>query len=593
MHAHIAAPSLLKMKTRSGMGKLAPSPTPRPNSAAAWLCAAHEWPPQFGGAAQREESSSDRLETAASTRAPPPPPPQRRRRRTRAGGHWQQEFGVSAVAAAALLLVTPQVLGEVVPRDFSPTVLCSAERFAKAYDSLVEPTQGLFEGWSDKEAVVKRYKELTEINSCERVPSPRWPMSFNRTKPLIINAGEGSTATRFLNCVMRRIGNYGAHTRGGPNQEKQNSSEFMGCDYYSSCTDGWDLFNYISDSPVAYQLTQLLATHPNSLVLHSLRDPASWKKSRISKHLHQGAAKWHQAAPCGMSDHPMDHPQTELDFVVYNAWAKCVSPVGKRYLQINLFKQETVQVVLQILFFVHAHNLTIKPRIIGGMANITTYKHLAGALEDTCREEAFLAKLRNGTAPKASSSSTLNGGRRAGAAPPTLPKRGKRKDDGIADIATDAKRSMCQPQPSGAAGREVAVRGDSCKTVLPKVGLGRGRNLIDDSYNDPTLDVESCCQKCNSLPNCVGWSINSLLKGCFLKREVPDTKWWAYGTDATVVSGIKAAQTLVAGDASHTAWCAPLPTGSTVHASSTTSEDAADRAVNAWSDLKVGLGIAA
>ena len=419
-------------------------------------------------------------------------------------------------------------------------------------------------------------------------------MTLNRTKPLIINAGEGSTATRFLNCIMRRIGHYGAHTRGGPNKQKQNETEFMGCDYYPSCTHGWDLFNYVSDSPVAYQLTEMLATHPNSLVLHSLRDPASWKVSRIKKHLHQGAAQWHQAGPCGMVDHPMDHPKTELDFVVYNVWAKCVSPVGKRYLQINLFKQETASVVLKILFFIHAHNLTIKPRVIGGMANITTYKHLAGALEDTCREEAFLAKLRNGT--DANGSSSQSGKGNAGGMTPSM---NQVKDDGIADAIARVKSGMCRPAPAApvapaAGGRnadEVMVKGDSCHMVMPAVGLGRGRNLIEHSYNDPTLDLEKCCRKCNSLPDCHGWSVNSNLKGCFLKKQVPDTKWWAYGIEANVASGVKAQQTLAVGTAAHTSWCSHVPGGARAAvAKPNAGEKQAKRSESAWSDLQYGLG---
>jgi hypothetical protein len=77
-------------------------------------------------------------------------------------------------------------------------------------------------------------------------------------------------------------------------------------------------------------LPELLASHPNALVIQSLREPAKWKQSRIKKHVHQGAADWHQAGICGKADHPMNHSMTELDYVLYNAWAHCIAPKSGR-----------------------------------------------------------------------------------------------------------------------------------------------------------------------------------------------------------------------------------------------------------------------
>jgi hypothetical protein len=478
---------------------------------------------------------------------------------------------------------------------FSPLELCSHENFEANLRAMLDPISGNQKGWTDVEAAVARYAELVELNTCPRVPNARWPMSTNRTKPLIINAGEGSTATRFLNCVMRRIGHYGAHTRGGPEDAKSNKTEFMGCDdtvHYPSCTTGWDTFNYISDSPVAYMLPELLATHPNALVIHSFRDPASWQKSRIHKHLHQGAAGWHQAAPCGKTDHPMNHSKTNLDFVVYNAWAQCITPKGKRYMQLNVFDQDksSVEEVTAILHFIHSNNLTIKPRVIGGMSNISTYEALAAALEDSCKEEAFTQAIAkaNATGVPVIQQSFLKGVtiKTVGTKVQNQGRGGIRKDDGVARALERLKRKTCNPP------QDPITKGDSCQFIIPHVGLGSGRNMVEESYQDKTLNVTRCCETCNAHPECMGWSINQKLKGCFLKLTVPDTSWWSFGKDANLASGFKAGLNRGTDDSSYKEWCTSA-WNLTPDVASDTQADAQKRSAATWMDTQRGFGVGA
>ena len=278
--------------------------------------------------------------------------------------------------------------------------LCPVEMFEQSLRTLVNPPDGgMLPTDVDIPAVLDRYREgPARWTTCAKIPSAEWPMSTGRETPLIINVGEGSTATRFLNCVMRRVGLSGAHTKGEDRDKKEEATAFMGCSAYSSCTAGWDEFGYISDSPVVYQITELLATHPNALVLQSFRHPKSWKHSRITKHAHQGAADWHQGGICGGADHPMNHSMTELDFVVFNTWAHCISPkddLPSRYLPINLFNQRSSVAILELLIFLRKHGMDLFVSVFakheGTLAANLTNLQVAKALEMTCAFESTLA----------------------------------------------------------------------------------------------------------------------------------------------------------------------------------------------------------
>ena len=78
------------------------------------------------------------------------------------------------------------------------------------------------------------------------------------------------------------------------------------------------------------------------------------------------------------------------------------------------------------------------------------------------------------------------------------------------------------PQPSS-----------SCPHPLPKMGLA-GVNL-EASFADPALNVSACCAACDTLPSCLGWTLNAKQELCFLKSSVGLPK---HSVDA-VASGLK------------------------------------------------------
>jgi hypothetical protein len=51
---------------------------------------------------------------------------------------------------------------------------------------------------------------------------------------------------------------------------------------------------------------------------------------------------------------------------------------------------------------------------------------------------------------------------------------------------------------------------------LNNTGLG-GHNIKE--IHDPSLNVTRCCEECLALPGCVGWTLNTQDKACFLKDE--------------------------------------------------------------------------
>ena len=58
---------------------------------------------------------------------------------------------------------------------------------------------------------------------------------------------------------------------------------------------------------------------------------------------------------------------------------------------------------------------------------------------------------------------------------------------------------------------------DSCAAPRAHTGLG-GENL-NSSYADDALNVSMCCETCNGLSACEGWTLNSAQRMCFLKAN--------------------------------------------------------------------------
>jgi hypothetical protein len=188
--------------------------------------------------------------------------------------------------------------------------------------------------------------------------------------PLVINAAEGTTATRFLWCVFQELGYRGAHGKSAPGmrmvdckngtthihqstlqgrKRSRNPAPFSNLNLVRNCTrtEEWDKFDYVTDSPVAYQIDNMLLSHPDSPVILGLRDPKDWHQKRHDGHLKVGSANWVGAAPCwgggpgsnGAFDKLMtlSHPDAWIDFIIYNTWVACIVPRESLFVY-NLFK---------------------------------------------------------------------------------------------------------------------------------------------------------------------------------------------------------------------------------------------------------------
>ena len=214
-------------------------------------------------------------------------------------------------------------------------------------------------------STVWRYHNMSKIyehkgQSCETYPNSwtehgdverrasLWPKTKRKEQGkqhMLINAGEGSTASRFLFCVFERMGFNAAHN---------GMNEFKGCDKHESCTAAWDDFDYISDSPVAYLTWPLLQAHPGSPVMLGLRDPKQWQERRLAGH--DDAKEWYPAAPCGTGTRKMGHPLTWEDFTIFNTWVACIVPDENLFVY-NMFEEGSQRVATRLLPFLAKHNI--------------------------------------------------------------------------------------------------------------------------------------------------------------------------------------------------------------------------------------------
>lgn len=228
-----------------------------------------------------------------------------------------------------------------VPEQLSPHDLCSPTDFAAALRSVASKVPSISRlGGVDQ--VVAFYSHSFWNRTCLRGEHARatlddgrrvWlPVSVARdassAAPLLINAGEGSTGTRFLNCVASRIGLKAAH-----NQYVSNASDFA-------------LSDFVSDHPVPELLAPLLAAfRGQSHVMMTLRDPWEWLEAR-RKHTGSDAFRIGTAG-CGLGIRLDDGTDDELatHLFVYNAFSACMAArQGAEPVLINLFNEPDVEV---------------------------------------------------------------------------------------------------------------------------------------------------------------------------------------------------------------------------------------------------------
>ena len=103
----------------------------------------------------------------------------------------------------------------------------------------------------------------------KRARKDKYPGLRSDPSALILNVGAGTTGTRFLDCVVSKLGASTGHNIDHPHVDKNLCKEASYSyqepgpndlpPYDKSCTAAWDKFNYASDSPVPYELAGILA----------------------------------------------------------------------------------------------------------------------------------------------------------------------------------------------------------------------------------------------------------------------------------------------------------------------------------------------
>jgi hypothetical protein len=273
---------------------------------------------------------------------------------------------------------------------------CSESEFKEALDFLTSPASGQDpnEPWKymnatpaippqyNTQQVLDRYRDFhaPRAECCAVKTDLNWPPTQRRMsqkEALVINVAEGSTATRFLDCIYDVFGYNTAHGEGKLRtdcteesvwaaQNRNGSLQHVQYDYvpckYHTNTKEFDQYDYVSDTPVAYHTDHLLVSHPDSPVLLGTRDPRMWQQRRRGEHLKQGSAKWVGASPCGVVGEgfrQLSHPDAWEDFVIYNAWVACVVPSDRLFVY-NLFgdnldAQHDIDIVQRLKIFMDRH----------------------------------------------------------------------------------------------------------------------------------------------------------------------------------------------------------------------------------------------
>lgn len=194
--------------------------------------------------------------------------------------------------------------------------------------------------------------------------SGRWTET-TRSSPLIVNVGEGTTGTRFLSCLMARLGLRTSHglPRFTCGQDKP----------ARTCTSRFDSYDYVSDSPISFMLVPLLRAHTGAVqVVQTLRDPWAWLESRLKHTEHPDLGNW-TVGSAGCSPRAPGARGTTLfaaalaseagrldvvrDKLVYDAFALCLAKqeeTGVEPVVINMFDESREEVMKKILSVLRA-----------------------------------------------------------------------------------------------------------------------------------------------------------------------------------------------------------------------------------------------
>ena len=215
--------------------------------------------------------------------------------------------------------------------------LCPLGQWTAALDRLLRKLRhGTLERAGGYKALVANYRGHFSGHKCDHLAAingsdfalsfvlgeESWPPSKRsrdgRRPPLLIDMGHGTTGTRFLTCVFRRLKIGTFH-----NTPPQN-------DTVADLTTWYDGFGALLDSPIPYLLDALLATHlaNETNLFISVRDPWDWVTSRRK---HPTASSWYvSTGGCGsigvlIGRHESSNDEVARDLLVSWSWAICVA----------------------------------------------------------------------------------------------------------------------------------------------------------------------------------------------------------------------------------------------------------------------------
>jgi len=229
------------------------------------------------------------------------------------------------------------------PQHVSILETCPLEKFQSSLDWLLENKLLLKSNITN--SAQTRYLELAEQQQCEL--GPEWYVS---QKPLVINVGEGTTATTWLHEDMKDLGfnskhgQFLAHAMPG----------IVG-------TSQVDMFDYITDTPTSSLTWQLLRSHPKALFLMTMREPEDWEADRTNDE-HSEFVMKAQGVPCDGANflklYDVVAPSA-LTYVAYSAWAKCVIPQDRFLGAVNVFANENndAEFVERLISLLETHGL--------------------------------------------------------------------------------------------------------------------------------------------------------------------------------------------------------------------------------------------
>lgn len=206
-------------------------------------------------------------------------------------------------------------------RDFTPpTVSCPPGAFTTALRRLATHLRPNTVPRAGGLATLATHYRTRYASPCRPYNFPNqphnasWPTStLNTRKKLMLGLGEGTTGTRFLHCVARRLGLAALHDMQRPRR------------FTTRVFDGRAL---VLDSPVPYLVRPLLEAHVSTQLgtFLTVRDPWDWHRKRSK---HKNNANWSAAGACKGRATKLGAPDAGVlvprDLLVFFAWTLCAT----------------------------------------------------------------------------------------------------------------------------------------------------------------------------------------------------------------------------------------------------------------------------